>query len=215
MTTLQVQRTTGSRQLAVDTDLSFWTAGAADPIRELTALYAVFPAEVRIIAEPTAPRTGPLGSLDLDERTATTRRADAQTLLDGLATDWGLAWSEIARLSGVTVSAVRKWRAGESISSENRRGLARLAAFFELLDEVGQVGDAAGWLGMRLSEYHTVTAADLYCAGHAEDVLAHAQGLLGVSNLLDGWDPDWRDSTRSEWMVVDDPEAGRVLVRRD
>ena len=153
-------------------------------------------------------------SPDLDDRTNAKAIASVRGLLDELAVDRGLTWAEIARLSGVTVSAVRKWRAGDSISSESRRALARLAAFLELLEEVGSVDDAAGWLGMRLTEHHTATAADLYCDGCADDVLEYAQGQLGAGDVLDRWNPDWRSETRAEWMIVDDPEAGRILVRR-
>lgn len=88
-------------------------------------------------------------SMDLDERTSAKSRLPTEVLLEELSIDRGLGWSEIARLCGVSVSAVRKWRAGESISSESRRSLARLTAFLDLLQEVGPVGEPAGWLNMR------------------------------------------------------------------
>ena len=215
MTILQDRRSTGSSQLHLEAYTTDSTAEATVPIRELTDVYAGLSGAVRVLDSTVESGRRAVRSLDLDDRTAAKGISEVGALLEELATERGLSWSEIARLCGVTVSAVRKWRLGDSISPDSRRALARLAAFLELLEEVGPVGDAAGWLSMRLSEHHTVTAADLYCNGRVDDVLEYAQGQLLVSDLLDGWDPDWRDSTRSEWMVVDDPEAGRVLVRRD
>ena len=138
-----------------------------------------------------------------------------ELLLQELSTDRGLGWSEIARLCGVSVSAVRKWRAGESISPEHRWSLARLASFLDLLQEVGPVDEPAGWLNMRLSDQTTVTAADLYIAGHPQDLLEHAQGLLEVEQLLDRCAPDWRTASRSEWKIVELPDGERVLTRRE
>lgn len=152
--------------------------------------------------------------LTLDNRTAVKGRVGADALLEELAVDRGMAWSDIARFCGVTVSAVRKWRVGLSISPERRRALARLSAFLDLLEESGPVGDPAGWLAMRLSEHHTVTAGDLYLDGRAEDVLQHAQGRLSASELLDRWKPDWHIAARSEWSVATTADGDRVLTRR-
>lgn len=205
---------TQSSQLALTAYETESTAQGTVTIRELTSAYAGLAGVVRVLDSDIKTGRRAVRTLDLDDRTNAKAIASVDVLLDELAVDRGLTWAEIARLSGVTVSAVRKWRAGDSISSESRRSLARLAAFLELLEEVGPVGDAAGWLGMRLTEHHTVTAADLYCDGRADDVLEYAQGHLSAGEALDRWNPDWRSATRAEWMIVDDPDAGRLLVRR-
>ena len=214
MTTQHDVTSTRSRQLALTAYETEATAQGTVAIRELTSVYAGITGVVRVLDSEIETGRRAVRSLDLDDRTSAKAIAPVSDLLEELAADRGLTWAEIARLTGVTVSAVRKWRAGDSTSSESRRALARLAAFLELLEEVGPVGDAAGWLGMRLTEHHTVTAADLYCDGRADDVLEYAQGQLGAGDALDRWNPDWRSETRAEWMIVDDPEAGRILVRR-
>lgn len=214
MTTQHDVSSTRSRQLALTAYETESTAQGTVAIRELTSAYAGLTGMVRVLDSTIKTGRRTVRSLDLDDRTSAKAIAPVSDLLDELAADQGLTWAEIARLSGVTVSAVRKWRAGDSISSKSRRALARLAAFLELLEEVGPVGDAAGWLGMRLTEHHTVTAADLYCDGRADDVLEYAQGQLSAGDVLNRWNPDWRIATRAEWMIVDDPEAGRILVRQ-
>lgn len=150
----------------------------------------------------------------LDERTAAKARAEALVLLEELSTDRGFSWSDIARLCGVSVSAVRKWRSGETPSPERRRDLARLAAFVDLLDEIAPIADPATWMLMRLVDRHTVTAAHLYLDGRSNDLLEHAQGHLGVNDLLDRWNPDWRSSTQSDWQVVVASDGHRSITRR-
>ena len=67
---------------------------------------------------------------------------------------------------------------------------------------------------MRLSDNHTVTAADLYLDGRSNDLLEHAQGHLGVAELLDRWKPEWRDDTRSDWKIVTAADGERSITRQ-
>ena len=138
-----------------------------------------------------------------------------ELLLQELSTDRGLGWSEIARLCGVSVSAVRKWRAGESISPEHRWSLARLASFLDLLQEVGPVDEPAGWLNMRLSDQTTVTAADLYIAGHPQDLLEHAQGIWKWSNSLTVAHRTGAPLPAQNGRSLTLPDGERVLTRRE
>ena len=155
-----------------------------------------------------------LRSPDLDQRTNRKAQRGREALLEELSVDRGLGWTDIARLCRVSVSAVRKWRAGGSITPERLRGIARLAAFLDLLEPIGPVGEPVGWLMTPLLEAHTVSGADLYREGRTDDLFEYAQGQINVEELLERWDPDWREKTRSEWMVVDRADGERVIVRR-
>ncbi len=215
MTTPQSQTSNQSRQLELDAYEHDSTAQYASAIAELTDTYGGLTSKVRLLSQDVEGGRRTVRSLDLDERTSAKSRLGTESLLEELSTDRGLGWSEIARLCGVSVSAVRKWRAGETISSEHRRSLARLASFLDLLQEVGPVDEPAGWLNMRLSDQTTVTPADLYITGHPQDLLEHAQGHLEVEQLLDRCAPDWRTASRSEWKIVTLPGGERVLTRRE
>lgn len=190
------------------------TASTVETVRRLQRSYEELTGPVRVLNEDVEAGRREVREWDLDERTAAKARHDALTLLDELSTDRGFTWSDIARLCGVSVSAVRKWRAGESPSPERRRSLARLAAFVDLLDEIAPVADPATWMLMRLVDSHTVTAADLYLDGRSNDVLEHAQGHLGVTDLLDHWNADWREDTRSDWKIVVAADSERSITRR-
>lgn len=155
-----------------------------------------------------------MNSLDLDERTGIKAHTATTALLEELAVERGLAWSDIARLCSVSMTAIRKWRSGESPMPDRRLSLAGLVAFLDLLDQAGSVDDPASWLFMRLSDDHTATVADLYIAGKVEDLLEHAQGFLTRHDTLDRWDPEWRTATRSDWTVTTNADGHRVLTRR-
>lgn len=215
MTTIQNKTPTKSSQVDFGAYQNDLTAQDTVVIGELNDAYGGLTGRVRILVEDVEDGRREVRSLDLDNRTVLKSRSNAETLLEELATNRGLGWSEIARLCGVSVSAVRKWRAGESISSDHRRALARLAAFLDLLEEIGPIVEPAGWLHMRLLEQYTVMAADLYVEGRADDLLEHAQGHLDINDMLDQWNPDWRTATRSDWKILDRPDGERVLIRRE
>jgi len=190
------------------------TAQDATAISRLADSYAELSGPVKLLCKEVENRRRNIRSLDLDDRTANKARSSAEDLLEELAADRGLGWSEIAKLCEVSVSAVRKWRAGESISPERRRLLARLAAFLDLLEEAGPVEEPAGWLNMRLVETHTVTAFDLYVDHHFENLLEYAQGHLNVYDLLARWNSDWRAAAHSDWAITDGPDGQRSLIQR-
>ena len=215
MTTIQNKTPTKSSQVDFGAYQNDLTAQDTVVIGELNDAYGGLTGRVRILVEDVEDGRREVRSLDLDNRTVLKSRSNAETLLEELATNRGLGWSEIARLCRVSVSAVRKWRAGESISSDHRRALARLAAFLDLLEEIGPIVEPAGWLHMRLLERYTVRAADLYVEGRADDLLEHAQGHLDINDMLDQWNPDWRTATRSDWNILNRPDGERVLIRRE
>jgi len=205
-----------STQLEVEARADSSTASTVDTIRRLQRSYDELSGPVRILNEDVESGRREVREWDLDERTAAKARAEALVLLEELSTDRGFSWSDIARLCGVSVSAVRKWRSGETPSPERRRDLARLAAFVDLLDEIAPIADPATWMLMRLVDRHTVTAAHLYLVeGRSNDLLEHAQGHLGVNDLLDRWNPDWRSSTQSDWQVVVASDGHRSITRRE
>ena len=153
--------------------------------------------------------------LNMEECTSSRGLSDTTALLDELAVERGLSWSEIARLCSVSVSTARKWRSGCPLPPEPRHTLAHFAAFLDRLETVAGVSDPANWTFRRFADDYTTTAADLYISGQAEDLLAHAQGHLSLQDMLDRWNPEWRTAARPDWEVTTNSDGERVLMRRD
>lgn len=137
---------------------------------------------------------------DLHERAGIKARKGVSALLEELAVSRGMSWSSIARAAGVSVGAVRKWRNAGAATGENRLALGLLAALLDLL-EAFAVEDPAGWLEMPLLPEYTITALDLYCAETRLPLLEYAGGRITATQLLDDFDPVWRERFRSGFKV--------------
>ena len=154
-------------------------------------------------------------SYDLDQRAAVKSRRGVSVLLAELAVERGMAWADIARLVGVSVAAIRKWRASGSATPDNRLALARLAAFLDLLGEYA-IDDPAQWMEMRLPlpPGYVIRPMDLYQRGQLTPLLEYASQRLSAHDILDAIDPNWRDM-RSDFETYDAQDGSKAIrVRR-
>jgi hypothetical protein len=126
------------------------------------------------------------------------RLRSAPELLRDLASRWGVAWADAARMLKVSVPALRKWRTSGGVSPENLDRLAGLVAFLLILDQVA-VSSPARWIAVPLCEGYTVTPRHLYSVANAAALVDHAAGNVSAVELLDELAPDWREAYRSEY----------------
>lgn len=148
---------------------------------------------------------------DLDQRAAIKGRHGISSLLSELAVDRGMAWADIARLVGVSISAVRKWRGTGSSSPEHREALARLTAFLDLLEEYA-IEDPAQWMEMRLPlpSGYLISPMDLYQKGEISALLEYASQRLTAEEMLDKTYSDWRE-TRSRFESYDASDGAKAI----
>lgn len=140
------------------------------------------------------------------------------TDLLGLLGDEGLAWRDVARLVGVSVPALRKWRHGEPSTGENRLKVARVLAICELLGEKAMISDAASWLEMPLVDGVPINGLDLLAAGRSDLLFRRAlHHDADPEVILDEAEPDWRSTYRGafELFVADDGLPGLRLRDSD
>lgn len=151
---------------------------------------------------------------DLDRRAISRAREDPHRLLEELYSEHGLSWTSIGRLLGVSLPAVRKWRAGGVISPPSRDRLSHLIAFVDMLSEQFMIDDPASWLEMPLAGTR-FTAVDIYAAGRLNLLLDFAGSRLATPQLLGLFKTDWRGKTRSDYEVVlaDDGQYSIQLKR--
>lgn len=158
---------------------------------------------------------GEVRELDLIHRTLAKSKNDVSSLLDELAYQRGMAWTDIAEVAGVSVSAVRKWRKGGDASPDNRGRLAKFAALLDALGERGLIEDPANWMEMDLplSPGYYVRPLDLYLKGQVVALLDIAERRRAVEHVLDDIQPGWRDN-RSKFEVFEDIDGLRSLRAR-
>lgn len=147
----------------------------------------------------------------LNTRTREVAKRSAVEMLDELATR-GFAWRDIARLIGVSVPAVRRWRQGESPTGPRLWTIARLLAFIDTLRADHHVTDAAAWLEMPLVPSAPITGIDMVADGHYAEVFDLAAEHTTAEDVLDQYRPDWRERYRSDFEVFEAPD-GELGIR--
>lgn len=147
----------------------------------------------------------------LEQRAQDRAREGALALLDELA-DGGFAWVDIARLVGVSVPAVRKWRNGGTISGERLADLARVVVLVDWLRDENHVTDVASWLEVPISPDAPVTRMDVLQSGDRDLLIRSLVGDgLAPTDMLDEFQPDWRATYNSEFEVFDAADGERSI----
>lgn len=137
-------------------------------------------------------------------------KAGVMSMLTELA-DLGFAWRDIARMVGVSVPAVQKWRKGERASGDSRHRIASLLAACDLITSHYMVDEVASWFEMPLSSSAPVTPIVLYAANRADLVFEFASGHVDPEALLSEFDPDWRERYRSDFEVFEAGDGNRSI----
>ena len=138
--------------------------------------------------------------VEWQSRTTDEARKSVLTLLDELA-DLGFGWSDIGRMLGVTVPAIRKWRTGGGASGASRRDVAALRAAAALIADHYQVEEIASWFEVPLVAGTSVTPIGLYAAGRTNLLFNYASGHVDPEQVLDEFDNEWRERGRSDFEV--------------
>ncbi|MFD8075829.1 hypothetical protein ACFV3E_24630 [Streptomyces sp. NPDC059718] len=149
--------------------------------------------------------------IDWQHRTNERGKLAPKALLEEIA-GLGFAWRDVARLIGVSVPAVQKWRRAGGVTGGNRRGLASLLAMCDLITEKYLIQEVASWFEMPIYTDVPVTPIDLWAAGRRDLVLEHANGHSDTEQILNDYDPDWRERFRSDFEVYLDSD-GEMSIR--
>lgn len=148
---------------------------------------------------------------EIDARAASLARQDAVEILDSL-NERGFAWRDVARMVGVSVPALQKWRRGQSITGANRLQLARIAAVVALVEDA-LISDPASWLETPVKAGVSVTPLDLVADGWEKLAVQFANDHCTPTDLLDEFDADWRQTRVDEGFETYLDEEGIRSIR--
>lgn len=192
-----------------DTPLKVLTAGpwtsTAAPSTTLAIGYSAIARQVRELRgehSALAPRIAAAGDEAYrDEWSMRTKNISKQTVPDVLNSlaDRGFAWRDVARLVGVSVPAVSKWRRGEPVTAANAHRVYGLVAMCSLLEEHFDVQDVATWFEVPLSVDAPITPADLWTLDRLDLLWQAAEDDVSGESVLDQLDPQWRERYRSDF----------------
>jgi hypothetical protein len=154
-------------------------------------------------------------ALNMEWNVLTTHRVRSNALdLLGLLADQGFAWRDIARMIGVSVPAVQKWRRGEKIMGENRFKLARLVAAQDLIASQNHIQDIESWFETPIPGA-PITPIDMWAAKKTFLVLEYASGHLSSEEALTQFDPDWRSTYDSPFETFLGEDGFRSIRAKD
>ncbi len=147
--------------------------------------------------------------LQMDDRATEMARRPVSDLLASVS-EAGFSWVGVARLLGVSVPAIRKWRQGEAVSGPNRGKLAQLVAFVEIVAKDHLVDDVASWMEVPLAGSRA-TGLDVYAAGSVNELVQYAASHMTTVELLScaGLDADDSDQRFEVFSAPDGEPAIR------
>lgn len=120
----------------------------------------------------------------------------------------GFSWQDIARLSGVSVPALRKWRRGNPATGVNRHRVAMFLAFCKIAEEYYFIEDVAGWLETPLHPSAPITGLDLIAEGKFDLALELASTRMQDPELvLDQFEPGWKEKYESQVELFIAPDG--------
>jgi hypothetical protein len=149
--------------------------------------------------------------IQLEVRTSQLVKQNPARLLEQLS-ELGFAWRDIARMVGVSVPALRRWRVGELPNGDNRRAIAQLLAFAQIIRDDQLVFEPASWMEVPIVGDAPTTPIDLYASGQIDIIYDLAAEHCSPEVALDTAEPGWRDKYRSDWEV-DTAEDGQPFIR--
>ncbi len=136
----------------------------------------------------------------LEARTLKEAKRGFKDLLERLS-EIGFGWGDIAKMLGVSVPALRRWRLGDKPTADNLRRIAALVAFALMVRDDNFVGDVASWMEMPVVDGVPLTCIDIYAKGQFLTIFELASEHITPFQALDRIEPDWRERYRSDYEV--------------
>jgi len=187
------------------------TATAATQVFDLTETAGSLRSMAKMIHEDSSELHQEALFHEWQRRTVSRARTAPLVLLEELA-EIGFAWRDIARMLGVSVPAVQKWRRSGGVTGPNRRKIANLLALCEMISERYHVQDTASWFEMPISADASLVPIDLYAEGRLDLLLDHASGHSDPEQILSAYDAAWRDHFHSDFEVYKAAD-GELAIR--
>ena len=130
---------------------------------------------------------------DLADSTEEAARKAPEELLDEIS-DSGMSWRDVARILGITVPAIQKWRRGGTITGSNRLKLGEVAALLGVLER-NMINQGVSWLEMPVKQGVGLTRLDLWAAGRKDlllELISDDASRTSPDGVLDTFNPNWR-----------------------
>ncbi|MDX3753628.1 helix-turn-helix domain-containing protein [Streptomyces sp. AK08-02] len=189
------------------------TATTSNQLSDLTEAAGSLRYQAKFVSEDTAEVHMEFLFRDWRKGAVERGKQSPTVLLEELS-DLGFSWRHIARMLGVSVPAVQKWRRSGGVSGDNRMQLASLLALCDMVQQP-VIHDVASWFEMPLTPGIPVTPIDLFTERRPDLVLEHALGPNDVEEILTAYAPNWRERYQSDFEVYRDMDGAMSIRQKE
>ena len=143
--------------------------------------------------------------IELCDVTNELAKQSLEDLLDRLS-DLGFSWRHIARIVGIPVSVLRKWRMGGASTGAQHRRVAELLAVCNIASMRYHISDVASWFETPMHSEIPVTCIDI-ASEDRFDLILRFMCDRDFEAVLDEFEPGWQDSYKSPVEVFTGPDG--------
>lgn len=129
--------------------------------------------------------------------------------------DLGFSMRMIANLLRVNLTEVMRWRSTAIARKEEEKRMDELLAFCDMLETRYLVSAPATWFERWLVNECVIDMQEVYYNGHMDLVLNFAAKRITAEEVLDAYDPKWREVPPSMWEVASGPDGPYIRMKGD
>lgn len=125
--------------------------------------------------------------------------------------DLGFSLRIIANLLNVGLTEVMRWKSTMVCRPEEEKKVLELLALCDLLQAKFSIHDPVSWFEKWLSQGCVISMIEIYYNGHMDLVLDFAARRSTAEEVLDAYEPQWRNVPPSMWEVAVNPEGEQYI----
>lgn len=128
--------------------------------------------------------------------------------------DRGFSKGMIGDLLQAGATEVMRWRSTGVCLPEEEKKASRLLAFCDMLEDRFGVASASDWFERWLVGSCIINMQEIYRNDGTDLALEFAAGRITAEQVLDTYDPSWRDVPPSMWEVAAHPNGEQYIRMR-
>lgn len=125
--------------------------------------------------------------------------------------DHGFSRRMLAEMLNVGMTEMMRWQSTGVCLPEERQAANRLLAFCDMLEDRFGVSSAASWFERWLVPNCIIDMHEIYQAGLTDLCLNYAAGRVTAEQVLDVYEPAWREVPPSMWEVATNPDGEQFI----
>jgi hypothetical protein len=128
--------------------------------------------------------------------------------------DCGFSMHMVAELLQVGSTELMRWKSTGVCLPEQQKAAHKLLAFCEMLENKFGESPAASFFERWLAPSCVITMLEIYHHGHTDLALEYASKRMTAEQVLDLYDPKWRDVPPSMFEIATNPDGELYITMK-